>query len=346
LEALVGPQDANLLIANLSQEDAILESLGPIVGITRLAQGEISREEYLAAYGHRGPDEFELARPRPAEDPTWLDQQLQNFARTPVDVAGMITRQKQAYQEAWGRLQARDPRAARRFEPRIVESAHRACLRELARSAYVRDRWAIRLFALRAGEITGLGDQVFFLRLEELLSLLNGEQAVVANIPERVDAYQQYKALPAPPAVIRGMFDAVAWANDPNRASDIYLAQQGTGTSPVANQICGSPGSAGVVEGLVRVIERPEYGGQLQPGEILVASQTDIAWTMLFPRAAAVITDIGAPLSHAAIVARELGIPAVVGCGNAMKRLRTGDRVRVDGGRGVVEVLNMEKPGI
>jgi len=339
LEALVGPQDANLLIANLSQEDAILESLGPIVGITKLAQGEISREEYLAAYGHRGPDEFELARPRPAEDPTWLDQQLQNFARTPVDVAGMITRQKQAYQEAWGRLQARDPRAARRFEPRIVESAHRACLRELARSAYVRDRWAIRLFALRAGEITGLGDQVFFLRLEELLSLLNGEQAVVANIPERVDAYQQYKALPAPPAVIRGMFDAVAWANDPNRASDIYLAQQGTGTSPVANQICGSPGSAGVVEGLVRVIERPEYGGQLQPGEILVASQTDIAWTMLFPRAAAVITDIGAPLSHAAIVARELGIPAVVGCGNATTRLRTGDRVRVDGGRGVVEIL-------
>jgi pyruvate,water dikinase len=94
-----------------------------------------------------------------------------------------------------------------------------------------------------------------------------------------------------------------------------------------------------VVEGLVRVIERPEHGDQLQPGEILVASQTDIAWTLLFPRAAAVITDIGAPLSHAAIVARELGIPAVVGCGNATARLRTGDRVRVDGGRGMVEIL-------
>ena len=68
--------------------------------------------------------------------------------------------------------------------------------------------------------------------------------------------------------------------------------------------------------------------------------QTDVAWTLLFPRAAAVVTDVGAPLSHAAIVARELGIPAVVGCGDATMRLQTGDRVRVDGGRGTVEILD------
>jgi pyruvate,water dikinase len=81
----------------------------------------------------------------------------------------------------------------------------------------------------------------------------------------------------------------------------------------------------------------------LQAGEILVAVQTDIAWTLLFPRAAAVITDIGAPLSHAAIVARELGVPAVVGCGDATARLKTGDRVRVDGGRGIVEIIRSRK---
>ncbi len=66
---------------------------------------------------------------------------------------------------------------------------------------------------------------------------------------------------------------------------------------------------------------------------------TNIGWTPLFPRAAAVVTDVGAPLSHAAIAARELGIPAVVGCGNATTRLHTGDRLRVDGERGTVEVL-------
>ena len=89
---------------------------------------------------------------------------------------------------------------------------------------------------------------------------------------------------------------------------------------------------------MVRHLDRAEEGGQLQSGEVLVTTQTDIAWTPLFPRAAAIVTDVGAPLSHAAIVARELGIPAVVGCGNATMRLNTGDRVRVHGGRGTVEI--------
>jgi len=64
-----------------------------------------------------------------------------------------------------------------------------------------------------------------------------------------------------------------------------------------------------------------------------------VGWTPLFPRAAAIVTGVGAPLSHAAIVARELGIPAVVGCNDATMRLRTGDRVRVNGGQGAVETL-------
>ena len=339
LEALVGPQDAGILIANLSQDDAVLESLGPLLGLAKLARGELSRADYLAAYGHRGPDEFELSAPRPAEDPTWLEQELQSVIRSPVDVEGLLAKQKEAFEAALKRLRDRFPDAARRFEARLVESAHRACLRELARSAYTRDRWATRLFALRAGELTGLGDQVFFLTLPELLSLLSGDRSVVARIESRQAAYQQYQALPPPPAVIRGPFDPFAWAANPIRPSDIFVAHQALLAQPASNRIEGAPGSAGVVEGLVRVIERPEHGGQLQPGEILVASQTDIAWTLLFPRAAAVITDIGAPLSHAAIVARELGIPAVVGCGNATARLRTGDRVRVDGGRGMVEIL-------
>lgn len=75
--------------------------------------------------------------------------------------------------------------------------------------------------------------------------------------------------------------------------------------------------------------EGMEEGEKLQPGEILVATTTNVGWTPLFPRTAAVITDVGAPLSHAAIVARELGIPAVVGCGNATTRLKTGDKVLV-----------------
>jgi pyruvate,water dikinase len=93
------------------------------------------------------------------------------------------------------------------------------------------------------------------------------------------------------------------------------------------------------VEGIARVIPSPEQGDRLQPGDILVTTVTNVGWTPLFPRAAAVVTDLGAPLSHASIVARELGIPAVVGTGNATMRLRDGDRVRVDGERGTVDVL-------
>nr|WP_255688202.1 PEP-utilizing enzyme [Tepidanaerobacter sp. GT38] len=102
----------------------------------------------------------------------------------------------------------------------------------------------------------------------------------------------------------------------------------------------GFTGAAGKVEGIVRILNAPEEGEKLQPGEILVATTTNVGWTPLFPKAAAIITDIGAPLSHAAIVARELGIPAVVGCGNATLRLKTGDKVMVDGGQGIVHILS------
>jgi pyruvate,water dikinase len=99
------------------------------------------------------------------------------------------------------------------------------------------------------------------------------------------------------------------------------------------------PGSAGQATGVVRRLDCPEDGYQLKDGEILVAKQTNIGWTLFFPRAAGIITEVGAPLSHAAVVARELGIPAVVNCSNATKRLRDGDLVRVDGTRGTVEIL-------
>src|SRR4029079_1182447 len=122
----------------------------------------------------------------------------------------------------------------------------------------------------------------------------------------------------------------------PRRRSDLYVEGQ---AGEAQASVRGFPGSGGIVEGRVRVLLDADQGAALQSGEVLVTTITNVGWTPLFPRAAAVITDVGAPLSHAAIVARELGIPAVVGCGNATMRLRTGDLVRVDGTAGTVEVL-------
>ena len=189
----------------------------------------------------------------------------------------------------------------------------------------------------QAGALTGRGDAIFVLRIGEIRALRGGDRSALSEIPARRAAYAHYRALPAYPALIRGRFDPERWAADPERRSDIADAAQ---ASLPASAVTRFPGAEGVVEGTVRVLATAEDGSALLPGEILVTTITNVGWTPLFPRAAAVVTDVGAPLSHAAIVARELGIPAVVGCGNATMRLHTGDRVRVDGGQGTVELLS------
>jgi pyruvate,water dikinase len=99
----------------------------------------------------------------------------------------------------------------------------------------------------------------------------------------------------------------------------------------------GLPASAGVVEGLARVLFGEGEMGDLEPGEVLVVHTTDVGWTPLFLLAAGVVSELGGPLSHAAVVAREFGVPSVVNIEGVTRAIKTGDRVRVDGGTGVVE---------
>jgi phosphohistidine swiveling domain-containing protein len=335
---LVGEADANALLSNLSTDSELMASMGPVVGVAKVARGEMSRQEYLERYGHRGPHEMELSAPRPAEDPEWLDRQLASFAESPADVDGLLAQRRADFEAAWQRFAARHPRKARSMRRRIEGVGPAARMREDVRSEVTRLYGLIRAWALRAGELTGLGDGVFFLYLDELLDVLEGQDSASHHIPAREEAYHRYCELPPYPMIVRGRFDPFQWAADPQRRSDIYDATAPLPTA-ASGAITGFAGAAGRVEGRARVLQGPEQGDQLLPGEILVAVTTNVGWTPLFPRAAAVVTDVGAPLSHAAIVARELGIPAVVGCASATTRLRTGDRVRVDGGRGLVEIL-------
>ncbi|MFC5287931.1 PEP-utilizing enzyme [Actinokineospora guangxiensis] len=288
-----------------------LASLGPLVGLARLRAGEIGRDEYTAAWGHRCPEEFELAAPRPAEDPGWPEN-----APDPGDPGALLARQAQARDAAWRRLEQRHPRRARKVGALLGEAAAAGRLRELARSELIRVVGVLRAFLLRVRELTG--HDAFFLTFAEVAALLAGDDSATSAIPARRAAYDRYRALPPYPSLIRGRFDPF----------DQPPARDGA--------ITGFPGVPRVVEGVVRVVATPADGAALRQGEILVARSTNVGWTPLFPRAAAVVTDVGAPLSHAAIVARELGIPAVVGCGDATARLTTGDRVVVDGARGTV----------
>ncbi|MDY7075977.1 MAG: PEP-utilizing enzyme, partial [Chloroflexota bacterium] len=341
LTKLLGEDEAKTLLATISSAGE-LASLGPLVGLARLRSGELSREEYLQRYGHRGPHENELAEPRPYEYPTWLDGQLAELEKSPRRVTDMLEKRDAEFDAARQEITRRLPsKKAQGIARRIAETLETNGLRETTRSELTRMVSVIRAFFLRAGELTRLGDGVFFLTVDEVVGVLCGDTSPTARIAAQRAAYERYRALPPLPAWIRGRFDPFQWAADPNRRMDAYdpHAPAPTAAPGAERVIKGHPGSAGRVEGVVRRIDSPDEGEQLQPGEILVTSTTNVGWTPLFPRTAAVVTDIGGSLSHAAIVARELGIPAVVGCGDATIRLKTGERVRVDGGRGIVETL-------
>ncbi|MFC5823773.1 PEP/pyruvate-binding domain-containing protein [Nonomuraea insulae] len=314
-----------------------LASMGPVLGLSRLSRGEITREEFARTYGHRGPHEFEVSKPRPGEDAAWIDAQLAGLRDMRADTEALLERQRAAREQAWARFAQRYPGKEAKMRARVRRWNAVVRDRETARSENMRAFWVLRAFVVRAGELTGTGDDVYSLYLPELLALLRGDRSVLDKVPSRRATYEGYAALPPYPALIVGHFDPVRWAADPDRRADVYDAHGAA--APVSDTVTGFPGAPGVVEGIARVISGPEDGERLKPGEILVTTLTNVGWTPMFPRAAAVVTDMGAPLSHASIVARELGIPAVVGTGNATMRLHDGDRIRVDGERGTVELL-------
>ena len=258
-----------------------------------------------------------------------------------MEIEVLFAKQQAAYSTAWERFCERHPRNVKSMRRRLEKTAQAACQREAVRSEATRSTIVTRAFALRAGELIGIGEDIFFLTINEVLNTLSDDCSSHRFLSTRKETHQRYRALPPYPTIIKGRFDPFDWAADPKRRSDIFDASAPTAMrSDSTDAIKGFPGALGIVEGIVRRLDNLEDSDQLQPGEILVTTMTNIGWTPLFPRLAAIVTDLGAPLSHAAIVARELGIPAVVGCGNATMRLKTGDRVRVNGGQGLVEILN------
>jgi pyruvate,water dikinase len=119
--------------------------------------------------------------------------------------------------------------------------------------------------------------------------------------------------------------------------TDLFLAVSGEDqTGSVLSGVGCSPGE---VTGTARVLNGPEDFDQMEPGDILVADITTPAWTPLFAMAAGIVTNVGGPLSHGSIVAREYGIPAVLGTGVATRRIESGQRVSVDGEAGTVSIL-------
>ena len=279
---LTGEAEANILLSTCGEENrcdthsANLESLMPLLGLSKVVRGEMSREDYLERYGHRGPHELELYSTGSEEDPGWLDKRLADSSQSIVNFEEHVAKKRADWENAWDRFQAQHPHKAKQILRRlnIVAEANRN--REAVRSEVTRLTRLIRQFLLRVGNVTELGEGVFFLSLAEMANVLNGDRSAVEYIPRRIETYAKYASLPPYPSIIIGSFDPFIWAVDPNHRSDFFDSR--TSRLSTENAIQGFAGAAGCVEGIVRRIDCAEDGYQIQPGEILVTITTNIGW--------------------------------------------------------------------
>ena len=152
-----------------------------------------------------------------------------------------------------------------------------------------------------------------------------------------VDALASATPLPAlnnPPEVITEPFTIMLWGITSESI------QRWTGAADDSTGLKGMAASPGIVEGVARVLRSPDQLGELKKGDILVTPVTAPSWAPIFGKISAAVTDIGGMMSHAAIVCREYGLPAVTGTGNASAKIKTGMRLRVDGNTGTVTILD------
>jgi pyruvate,water dikinase len=257
-------------------------------------------------------------------------------AATSPDTRARLVATRRAAEEAAYAALASSPRRSKAFRRLLADAQHMVPIREEQTSELTIAWPVMRRAVLRIGEelaargVIAAADDVFFLRRDEALAALGGEPLPAGADPAARRTTRDQQARLVPPRFV-GQVSRVM-----RSIPDAFARMVGATRSEHA-LVSGAPASAGRATGPVRVIRGPAEFGQLLPGEILVAPLTAPAWTPLFSRAAAVVTDVGSAASHASIIAREYGIPAVVGCGDATARLRTGMLVTVDGSTGNVE---------
>lgn len=312
---------------------AVLSGAMPSGADPELAEEWRARfQAHLDRFGHATYN-LDFVHPTPAEDPAPLFEAL----RFALDGGGTSPYERQAAS------------AARREE---LTAAALARLDPVRRKAFLRLlRWAQRVAPVREDALADIGlawpqmrrmiaelgrrlvaaekiavpDDVYWLRPEEVR-----DGAVPAGaIAERKAQWRGRMRVTPPQMLPHGtVFD---------RMESLFPAASGAQTGPVLR---GTAASAGQVTAQARVLSGPADFSRMRPGDVLVASITTPAWTSLFTMAAAVVTDVGGPLSHSSIVAREYGIPAVLGTGVATRRITDGALVRVDGDAGTVTLVD------
>jgi phosphohistidine swiveling domain-containing protein len=306
---------------------------------------------FMDQFGHRAVAEIDVGMPRWSDDPTHILGVLANYLRLDSNAVPPDVQFSNAAEEADARIRrlVAEARGRGRLRGAVVKAALRrarlfAGLRELPKFqlvvalAEVRKQLTLVGEALTAADAFDAPDDVFFLNLDEARAGLRkvaeggpggrpgtGSVDLRGLVAGRREAYALELARRHVPRVL--LSDGTEPETVQPEGGPGQLAETGT--------LTGSPASAGTVTAPARVILDP-VGAHLEPGEILVAPSTDPGWTPLFLTAGGLVMEMGGPNSHGAVVAREYGIPAVVGVPDATLRLTTGQRVTVDGGAGTV----------
>ena len=307
--------------------------------------------DFLDVYGLR-QDLFEFATPTWLEDPSFALSNVRSYMRTGYDARkaheAMSRSADMALTEARERLISYPEAVRSQFEA-LVQFGRQANFLQEEHNFYIDQRGLarLRLFYLAVGQrladagLLAAAEDVFMLDIVELrqavreLDGLNPSARFRSIVEERESEMDIARSLTPPPFIGDPPVGPPPADNPMERAMLRFFGgppQQ----SDDPNTLKGNGGSRGIASGIARVARTLDEATHVLPGEILIAITTMPAWTPLFGVAAAVVTETGGPLSHCAIVAREYGIPAVVGAHGATNRIATGQRVTVDGGAGIV----------
>ena len=301
-----------------------------------VAQREIAG--FLERYGHRAVREIDAGMPRWSDAPGYLMGAIRNYMLLD-DPAAAPDRRFEALASEAEQARTELVRVARAQRGGLFKGTVLGLLTGRMRALLgVREQpkfWLVKTMALIREVLYGAGEElqrdgaleraedVFFLKLDEVEHAAAGDTAALrALVAERRAAYEREMRRRQPPKVITSEGEILTAAAIEHSADQL----SGIGVSP------------GVYQGRVRVIQDP-HGARLEPGEILVAPSTDPAWTPLFLTAGGLVMEAGGILSHGSVVAREYGIPAVVGVSGATDLLHTGRLVRIDGTAGTVTLI-------
>jgi pyruvate,water dikinase len=296
-----------------------------------------SLEVFLAAHGYHGPLEGELSARSWREDPGPIERLVRSYRTASTESpAEIFARRAAARAAAQNELLGRLPTPVRPAARALLAAARTYMpLRESGRATFLRCYDVARLASRTIGaDLASRGhlddaEDVFHLTMAEA----RGEgESFTARVKERRELRAEYERISLP----------TLWTGSPEpivrTAGDAGIP----GSTGPAGDIAGLGVSAGTADGTVRVVIDPCDTDDFEPGDVLVCRATDPSWAALFYLASAVVIDIGGDMSHGAIVARELGLPAVVNTGDGTTRLCTGDHVRVDGSTGTVTRLPTE----